>query len=130
MNSGALTNMKIFTTINDSNFQLYAARNYYNPVCIDVVEFEEDLKRFKYIKRLITRYSETQVLSTNLILNHLIIIFNVFGSEPGLRLLEYKLHDDQYTFIKPFLIYLKIINNDKYTGIPMDKTVVEALRKI
>ena len=66
--------VKLFETITDSNFQLYAAQNYYNPACIDIEEFEEDLKRFKYIKRLITRYTETRVLSTNLILNHLIVI--------------------------------------------------------
>lgn len=124
------THVKLFETINDSNFQLYAAQNYYNPVCIDIEEFEEDLKRFKYIKRLITRYTETRVLSTNLILNHLIIIFNVFGHDAGLRLLEYKLEDKQFAFIKPFLIYLKVIGNDKYTGIAMDKNIVEALRNV
>lgn len=122
--------MKLFETITDSNFQLYAAQNYYNPACIDIEEFEEDLKRFKYIKRLITRYTETRVLSTNLILNHLIIIFNVFGNEAGLRLLEYKLEEHQFAFIKPFLIYLRVIENDKYTGIAMDKNIVEALRNI
>lgn len=109
---------------------LYAAQNYYNPTCIDVEEFEEDLKRFKYIKRLITRYNDTGTLSTNLILNHLVIIFNVFGIESGLRMLEFKMQEEQFTFIKPFLVHLRAIENDKYTGIPMDKTVVEALRKI
>ena len=122
--------MKIFETLDESNFELYAAQNYYNPTCIDIVEFEEDIKRFKYLKRLITRYTETNVLSTNLILNHLIIIFNVFGYEAGLRMIEYKFEKSQFAFIKPFLIHLKVIENDKYTGIPMDKNVVEALRKI
>jgi len=122
--------MKLFEKLTESNFMLYAAQNYYNPTCIDVEEFEEDLKRFKYIKRLITRYNDTGTLSTNLILNHLVIIFNVFGIEAGLRMLEFKMQEDQFTFIKPFLIHLRAIKNDKYTGIPMDKTVVEALRTI
>lgn len=122
--------MKLFETLNESNFTLFAAQNYYNPTCIDVQEFEEDLKRFKYIKRLITRYNDTGTLSTNLILNHLVIIFNVFGIEAGLRMLEFKMQEEQFTFIKPFLVHLRAIKNDKYTGIPMDKTVVEALRKI
>jgi hypothetical protein len=54
----------------------------------------------------------------------------VFGHDAGLRLLEYKLEDKQFAFIKPFLIYLKVIGNDKYTGIAMDKNIVEALRNI
>jgi|DEB0MinimDraft_6_1074348.scaffolds.fasta_scaffold33285_2 hypothetical protein len=122
--------MKLFETLNNKNFELYAAQNYYNPNCIDVEEFEEDIKRFKYLKRLITRYTETGVLSVNLILNHLIIIFNVFGYEAGLRMIEYKFKAEQFKFIKPFLIHLKVIENDKYTGIPMDKNVIEALRNI
>jgi hypothetical protein len=122
--------MKLFETLNSKNFELYAAQNYYNPNCIDVEEFEEDIKRFKYLKRLITRYTETGVLSVNLILNHLIIIFNVFGYEAGLRMIEYKFKAEQFKFIKPFLIHLKVIENDKYTGIPMDKNVIEALRNI
>lgn len=122
--------MKLFETLNNKNFELYAARNYYNPNCIDVEEFEEDIKRFKYLKRLITRYTETNTLSVNLILNHLIVIFNVFGYEAGLRMIEFKFKVEQLQFIKPFLIHLKVIENDKYTGIPMDKNVVEALRKI
>lgn len=129
-NSTSGNQVKLFDTITDSNFMLYAAQNYYNPTCIDVEEFEEDLKRFKYIKRLITRYSDTGVLSTNLILNHLIIITNVFGVEPALRMLEFKMQREQFAFIKPFLIHLRAIENDKYTGIPMDKTIVEALRNI
>jgi hypothetical protein len=123
--------MKLFENIDDSNFMLYAARNYHNPTCIDAEEFHEDLKRFKYIKRLLTRYKDTDLLSVNLILNHLIVIFNVFGYEAGLRLLEYKLPSDiSWSVIKPFLIYLKVIENDKYTGIPMNDDVIQALRKI
>ena len=123
--------MKLFENIDDSNFMLYAARNYHNHTCIDAEEFHEDLKRFKYIKRLLTRYKETDTLSVNLILNHLIVIFNVFGYDSGLRLLEYKIPaDDNWSIIKPFLIYLKVIENDKYTGIPMNDDVIIALRKI
>jgi len=122
--------MKLLEKINEDNFVFYAIKNYYNPTCIDLEEFNEDLKRFKYIKRLITRYVEKQALSTNLILNHLIIIFNVFGQQAGLQMLEFKLNPEQFSFIKPFLIHLKVIENDKYTGTPMDKNVVQALRNI
>lgn len=123
--------MKLFETINDSNFMLYAAKNYYNPTCIDIEEFNEDLKRFKYIKRLLTRYYSSSELSCNLILNHLIVIFNVFGIEAGLRMLEFRLFTEKsLPVLKPFLIHLKAIKNDKYTGVTMDQHVVQSLRKI
>ena len=72
------------------NLLVYAAQNYYNPKCIDTEDFLEDLKRFKYIKRLLNRYRDSGVLSERLILNHLIIIFNVFDIE-DLNILELKL---------------------------------------
>lgn len=123
--------MKLFENLNEENFLLYAAKSYYNPSCIDAEEFFQDLKRFKYVKRLITKYQDTNQLSTNLILNHLIVIFNVFGVESGLRMLEFKLiTDENLHIIKPFLIYLKIIPNDKYIGTSMDKKVIEELRKV
>ena len=123
--------MKLFDTLTEDSFLIYAAQNYYNPNCIDADEFYEDLNRFKYLKRLVNRYIGGNPPSINLILNHLIVIFNVFGAEAGLRMLEYKIIEDQnLPLFKPFLIYLKIIENDKYTGITMDSDVVEALRKI
>ncbi|MDB4343181.1 hypothetical protein OAA26_00490 [bacterium] len=123
--------MKLFESINDSNFLVYAAQNYYNPTCIDIDEFNEDLKRFKYIKRLLTRYHSTDELSCTLILNHLIVIFNVFGIEAGLRMLEFRVFTDKsLPVLKPFLVHLKAIKNDKYTGVTMDQYVVDKLRKI
>lgn len=123
--------MKLFETLDDDNFVLYAAKSYYNPTCIDAEEFYQDLKRFKYIKKLITKYLDTGHLSTNLLLNHFVVIFNVFGIESGLRMLEFKLiNESNIHVIKPFLIYLKIITNDKYIGISMDKNVIEELRKV
>lgn len=123
--------MKLFETLNDESFILYAMQNYYNPACIDAEEFYQDLKRFKYLKRLLSRYADTGELATNLILNHLIIILNVFGHEGGFRMIEYKLITDKnISILKPFLIYLKAIPNDRYTNIEMNKTAVESLRKI
>ena len=112
------------------NLMRYAAKHYYNPKCIDSDEFFEDLKRFKYIKRLLNRYNETGVLAERLILNHLIVIFNVFGNDAGLDILELRIEIEYWNVIKPFLIFLSIIENDMYTNIEMDKNVVEALRVI
>jgi len=123
--------MKLFENLDEETFVLYAAKNYYNPTCIDAEEFYQDLKRFKYVKRLITRYEETGTLSVNLMLNHLTVIFNVFGMEAGLRMLEYKvITEGNIGILKPFFVYLRAIGNDKYTGNPMNKDVVEALRNL
>lgn len=116
--------------LNEKNILLYAAKHYYNPRFSDIEEFHEDLKRFKYVKRLVNRYLDGGQLSERLILNHLIIIFNVFGIEASLKMLEVKLEEDQWEVIKPFLVFLKYITNDQYTGIKMDKNTVEVLRKI
>tara|TARA_R110000772_G_scaffold256353_1_gene372881 strand:+ start:37 stop:408 length:372 start_codon:yes stop_codon:yes gene_type:complete len=123
--------MKIFEQLSENNFMLFAAQNYYNPAWIDAEEFDEDLKRFKYIKRLLTRYNENKVLQVNLLLNHLIVIFNVFGIQGGLRMLEYKIYDDNtWKLIKPFLIHLNVIENTSYVGIEMDENIVAALRNL
>lgn len=112
------------------NLIVYAAKHYYNPKCIDSEEFFEDLKRFKYIKRLLNRYRDTGVLSERLIINHLIVIFNVFGIQPGLDILELKIELEYWNILKPFLIFLKAIKNTEYTNIEMDKYVIDKLREI
>lgn len=122
--------MLIFNELTEENLFLYAAKHYYNPSFSDIEEFYEDLKRFKYIKRLANRYIETNELAERLILNHLIIVFNVFGIKAGLNILELKLDKKHWPIIKPFLIFLKYITNDQYTGIEMDQEVVKKLRKI
>lgn len=116
--------------LTEDNLFIYAAKHYYNPKYIDAEEFHEDLKRFKYIKRLLNRYEETGKISERLILNHLIVVFNVFGIEAGLKILELKLDRNHWPLIKPFLIFLRYIRNDQYTNVPMDQTIVDALRKI
>tara|TARA_R100000081_G_C4750227_1_gene133952 strand:+ start:326 stop:694 length:369 start_codon:yes stop_codon:yes gene_type:complete len=122
--------MMIFDELTEENLFLYAAKHYYNPKFSDIEEFYEDLKRFKYIKRLVNRYLEHDELGERLILNHLIVIFNSFGVEASLNMLELKLDDKHWPVIKPFLIFLKYIENNQYLGIAMDPEVVERLRKI
>ena len=122
--------MMIFDELTEENLFLYAAKHYYNPKFSDIEEFYEDLKRFKYIKRLVNRYLDHDELGERLILNHLIVIFNSFGVEASLNMLELKLDDKHWPVIKPFLIFLKYIENNQYLGIAMDQEVVERLRKI
>ena len=122
--------MQIFDTLDEKNFLLYAAKCYYKPNIIDAEEFYDDLKRFMYLKRLCNRYDKTGELSERLILNHLIVIFNVFDIKPALKMLEYQVDQKYWHILKPFLIYLKHIHNDQYTEIGMDKEVIDRLRKI
>ena len=95
----------IIEKVDESNALLYAAKHYENPNCFDTVEFYEDLNRFKYIKRLLNKYIESGDLKERLIINHLTIIYNVFGAEAGTRLLFLKLRDHLH-LIKPFLILM------------------------
>ena len=88
------------------------------------------ISKVEYFMKQGDRYIENGELAERLILNHLIVVFNAFGIEAGLNILQLKLDDKHWPVIKPFLIFLKYITNDQFTNISMDKTVVEALRKI
>jgi len=126
--------------LDETNFLLYAAKHYDNPSCFDTLEFYEDLNRFKYLKRLFSRYEETDELKERLILNHIIVVYNLFGVEASTRMLFLKLKD-YYQYLKPFLVFLNYCP-DKVVGIgidnitivtsniQMDLKIVEALRKI
>ena len=120
------------TDLNEDNLFIFAAKHYYNPLGVDANEFEEDLKRFKYIKRLVNRYINGDDLATRLILNHLVVVFNVFGIDGGLAILNFKMTTKHMHVLKPFLIFLKTIVNDdeRFIGISQDFIVVEELRKI
>ena len=126
--------------LDDSNFMLYAAANYDNPHCYDTDEFYDDLKRFKYLKRLLNRYKETGELKERLILNHITVIYNVFGPSAATRLLFFKL-EGYYELLKPFLVFMNHmpnlvigigINNKtiKDVDIDLDMGIIKALRKI
>jgi hypothetical protein len=97
-----------FDELNESNYLLFAIKFYNNPQAVTKDDFEDDLKRIKYIKRLLKRYKNTGVLKTHLILNHLIVLFNVFN-DATVPLLFYNLEQDLWPAIKSFLIYLERI---------------------
>ena len=95
----------MYEKLDESNFLIYAAKYYDNPQCFDTQEFMEDLNRFRYVKRLLKRYKETGDLKERLILNHIIIIYNVFGPVPATRMLFFKMNN-MYTELTPFLEFL------------------------
>ena len=131
--------MKIFDTLTSRNFELFASQHYNNPECIEVEEFKEDLTRFKYLKRLLSRYEQHGDLQERLILNHIIVLYNVFGIVPATRLLFFRMGDEFHSVLKTFLVYLSVfpegdneieILEADLLSIPLDKGITEILRKI
>lgn len=94
-----------FDELNENNYLLFAIKFYNNPQALTKEDFEDDLKRIKYIKRLLKRYKNTGVLKVHLILNHLIVLFNVF-SDAAVPLLFYNLEKDLWPSLKSFLLFL------------------------
>ena len=98
----------MFDDLSDDNFVMYAVKCYTSPSCL-MSEFEGDIKRTKYLKRLFRRYKVTKILKERLILNHLILLNNVFGPEPTTRILFYRVDERDYDILKTFLIYLNLM---------------------
>jgi hypothetical protein len=128
----------MFDDLNDENFIMYAMKFYNSPHCI-VSEFESDIKRTKYLKRLFRRYKVTKSLKERLILNHIILLNNVFGPEATARILFYKIDERDYDILKTFLAYLNIMPNVVYgikgknivvSEIAIDTNAAEVLKKI
>ena len=128
MNEPSLTN---------KNFLLYAMKHYSNPRCSDMDEFNEDLNRIKYIKRLLGRYQQRGILKERLILNHIIILGNLFGPVPTCRILFFKieerLHSSLRTFLE-FLNYIPSVSSEipevSIEDIPTDLNVVKTLKEM
>ena len=94
-----------FSELNENNYVIFAIKNYENPHAVTKEDFEEDLKRFKWVKRLLKRYKTTGVLKAHLLINHFIILYNVFG-EAGTALLFYKIEATYWRQIKAFMLFL------------------------
>ena len=98
--------MKLFEKLTDENFTMFAMQCYDNPQCTSMEEFMEDLRRFRYLKRLLRRYYKNGELRERLILNHLIVIFNIFGFDNSVKMLEFKIDDEYWPVLKTCLIYM------------------------
>ena len=121
-----------FNELNEHNYMLFAIKFYDNPQALTKDDFEDDLKRIKYVKRLLKRYKNTGVLRTDLILNHLIILFNVFN-EAAVPLLFYNLEEDLWPSIKSFLVFLNRIPEypkSHIHGIPEDEYCIKELNSV
>jgi len=99
----------IFDDLTDANFLMFAMKEYTNQQCTNIDEFYDDLKKIKYIKRLINRFLESGKLKEILILNHLIVFYNVFDNKAATRLLFFKIEEKYWSVLKTFLIYLSMM---------------------
>ena len=124
--------------LTNENFILLASRYYRNPQCGSTEEFLSDLKRIKYLKKIITRYSTSGLIDERLVLNHIIILYNVFGAEFVSRIFILKMLN-QMKYLKPFLLYLNILPNKikNVNGLfydtvefDMDQGIIDKLREI
>ena len=123
--------------LNDETFMIYAIKAYDKPNCV-MSEFYEDLKRIKYVKRLFIKYHKSKEIKERLIINHLIVLYNVFGATAATRILFYKIDQKYYSILKTFLIFLNYMpqvitkvrgKTIRTTEIPVDLKLAEILRK-
>jgi hypothetical protein len=135
----SLIDQNMALRLTEKNVIMYAMKYYDNPQCVEIEEFYDDIKRINYIRRLFVRYKTDGELKERLILNHLIILFNVFPIEVANNLLFFKIESDHWTALKTFLVYLNYMP-DKLTfvenceilttDIPLDSHIVSILRSI
>jgi hypothetical protein len=121
-----------FDELNSDNYIMFAIKHYENPQSVTKEDFEEDLKRFKYLKRLLKKYLKTGDLRTHLILNHIIILFNVFG-DATIPLMMFKLELEYWSSIKTFLVYLDRYpeyNDGSLHDVDVDMDILNELERV
>ena len=134
-----INNHMNFDDLNEKTFLLYAMKEYNNPQCVDIDEFNDDLKKIKYIKRLLNQYISEGILKERLLLNHIIVFFNVFRPKAATRILFYKMEEEFWPMLKTFLFYLNYMPEDKIesvngreilvSNISMDQGIINSLRQ-
>jgi hypothetical protein len=122
----------IFNELNEDNFLLFAIKNYENPQSVTKEDFDKDLNHFKYIKRLLKRYKNTGELKVSLLINHFIVLYNIFG-EAATPMLFFKIEKELWSVMKTFMLFLnKIPEYPKcyLHDIPVDLDCLKELQKI
>jgi len=121
--------------LNESNFLVFAMHHYDNPQCYSLNEFEDDIKKFIYLKKLIYRFKNTGELKDRLIINHIIVLHNVFG-DGATKMLFHKLEEDLWPQLITFLVFLNRMPEEmpefgiKLSNIKLDEAIISVLRKI
>ena len=122
--------MSDFKELTSENINMFAIKHYDNPHCIDEQEFLDDMKRFKYLKRLFRKYDTTKELKSRLIINHIIILANVFGIDAATTLLFFKIDRKHWPILKTILVFLHYMPENDMTDIRINQKVMSELGKI
>ena len=120
----------LFSELNDENFLLFAIKNYENPQAVTKDDFDKDLNHFKYIKRLLKRYSKTGELKTHLIINHFIVLYNIFG-DAATPMLFFKIDKEMWGTMKTFILFLNRLPDYPKCyihDIPVDENCLHVLK--
>jgi hypothetical protein len=117
----------MFENLTKDNIMMYAIQHYHNPSCEGMGEFNDDMKRFKYIKRLFRKYKDTGILKERLLLNHIIVLNNLFGAEASSTLLFFKIEQEYWPALKSFLVFLNIMPQNDLLEVISDTTIEQKL---
>ena len=118
----------MFKEITKDNWLLFAQHHYDNPTLQKEQEFYDDIKRFKYLKRLFRKYKTTKNIKIRLVLNHVIVLANVFGVEAACVLLLYKVEKIYWSYLKSVLVYLDYLYPHELNDVKTDKNIDEILK--
>ena len=119
-----------FSTLTPENINMFAIKHYNNPSCVDEKEFLDDMKRFKYLKRLFRKYDTSKELKSRLIINHIIVLSNVFGVDAATTLLFFKIDRHHWSLLKTILVYLHFMPEEDMTDIRVNQSVMAELGTI
>ena len=119
-----------FSELTPENINMFAMKHYDNPSCVDESEFLDDLKRFKYLKRLFRKYDTSKEFKSRLIINHVIVLANVFGVDAATTLLFFKIDKQHWYLLKTILIFLDYMPEGEMLDIEIDQNVMEELKRI
>ena len=122
--------MSDFKHLTPENINMFAIKHYDNPSCVDEQEFLDDMKRFKYLKRLFRKYDTSRELKSRLIINHIIVLANVFGVDAATTLLFFKIDKQHWNLLKTILIFLNYMPEGEMIDIEIDQNVMEELKRI
>ena len=122
--------MSDFKHLTPENINMFAIKHYDNPSCVDEQEFLDDMKRFKYLKRLFRKYDTSKEFKARLIVNHIIILTNVFGIDAATTLLFFKIDKEHWSMLKTILIFLNYMPEEELIDVELDQNIMTELRKI
>ena len=119
-----------FSELTPENINMFAMKHYDNPSCVDEAEFLDDLKRFKYLKRLFRKYDTSGELKVRLIVNHIIVLSNVFGVDATTTLLFFKIEVEHWSLLKTFLVYLQFMPENDLVEVPINHGAMAQIGKL